>query len=189
MNSHFRKSCTVVFVFFKLWINSPPLCVWCVCVSCAFAYFPSRNSMRGLSMVSASASAVLWLGGPLIWYRISAIWRMQPVMRVWKLQGDKLDSDKTTGARLPLRTRSDTEHHVCVCVLADLFAKTVLKLSSTVLSFTCSSFKTSAASVSICSTQVNKPEVLIQSLHSQRHLEKINSLTEAARCSQRSSCL
>lgn len=49
------------------------------------SYFPSRNSMRGLSMVSASASAVLWLGGPLIWYRSSAIWRMQPLMRVWKL--------------------------------------------------------------------------------------------------------
>lgn len=36
-------------------------------VLCVVPYFPSRNSMRGLSMLSASASAVLWLGGPLIW--------------------------------------------------------------------------------------------------------------------------
>lgn len=80
---------------------------WCC------SYFPSRNSIRGLSMVSASASAVLWLGGPLIWYRISAIWRMQPLMRAWKLGGDGKKLDEETSAS---KAGSSNTVSTCGCV-------------------------------------------------------------------------
>lgn len=92
------------------------------------SYFPSRNSMRGLSMASASASAVLWLGGPLIWYRISAIWRMQPLMRAWKLRGEeKLDEETSAIQAPPVLCLCVC---VCLCVPLSEYSAEVVQVSA-----------------------------------------------------------
>ena len=54
---------------------------------------------------------------------------------------------------MSLLTKIEGQMCVCVCYL---LANIVLKLSKTVLSFTCRSLRMSAASVSIYNTQINK---------------------------------